>query len=312
MTPSTVQINYLEIKSEMDKATLPQLVNSPYVTSQLKPEMIETFKSNFMVLISDPKIAEALKKADRFSIMTSLLNLTKDGLSINPYDKEAAIVDYGGRAVAVPMAKGKIKKMQANGIINRIQYLEIVYQGDVCTNKNGIWEHSINIARSDDAKMLGVLLIVLMPDRTYKSKFVMAKEVNKRKAKSKMPGIWKDWEEEMWKKTAVNMFEKEIGGKAQFDYKYEGDEDSEDETTDTNHEVVEQEPLIQDPILVDTLNQLIESEIEDEKIREILKGKMASMDDVQLQSSIEKMNEAKAKKEAAKTEEAPEENEPPI
>lgn len=318
MTPSTALISLDKIKEEMNKASLPSLVNSQYISTQLglhyasksnKEELINKFKENYLILVSDETVIKALGNADKFSIITSLMNITKDGLSINPYDKEAAIVNYGGKAVAVPMAKGKIKKLQNSGVIQRIQYLEIVYLGDVCTNKNGIWEHSINIARADDAKMLGVLLIMLMTDNTLKSKFVSAKEVNKRKEKSKMPNIWKEWTEEMWKKTAINMFEKEIGGKPQFEFIKEDELEDIQDTNYTMEEQVQEVEVLQDLGLRQQLDDLILEKIIPQVDEDRLLSKIDSMTNEQMQKTIDALEVRRIAKMAP---EAKEENEPPI
>lgn len=325
-TPSTTLLSLDKVKEKMNGQSLPALVNSDYISTALglhyannakKEELIEKFKANYLILMSDEAVVKSLANADKFSIITSLLNITKDGLSINPYDKEAAIVNYGGKAVAVPMAKGKIKKLQNTGVIQRIQYLEIVYQGDVCTNKNGIWEHSINIARSDDAKMLGVLLIMLMSDNTLKSKFVSAKEVNKRKEKSKMPNIWKEWTEEMWKKTAINMFEKEIGGKPQFEFIKEDDEFEEQETQEANYSMEEQNQeaqVMQDMELRQKLDVLILEKLIPQVDEDRLLSKIDSMNDDAMRRTIDALEIRKALKEKLDLvpQENKKENEPPI
>jgi len=320
MTPSNVIISLDKVKDEMNKASLPSLVNNQYITTQLglhfkvnKEEMIDKFKANYLVLVSDPQVLAALGNADKFSIITSLLNITKDGLSINPYDKEAAIVNYGGKAVAVPMAKGKIKKLQNTGVITRIQYLEIIYQGDLCTNKNGIWEHSINIVRADDAKMLGVLLIMLMPDNTLKSKFVSAKEVNKRKEKSKMKGsIWVEWVEEMWKKTAINMFEKEIGGKPQFQFINESEIEEHDTENiqETNYIVATEDVIVQSLEIRAILDSLILEKIIPQVDEDRLLSKLESMTDEQMNRTIQALEARKEAKEVIEVKVS--ENEPPI
>lgn len=248
MKPSMILNNLDKVQEEMKKWTLPQLVNHEYVSTQLglffkhdAAAIINQFKSNYLVLISDPEVKKTLEGCDKFSILNSLICLTKDGLSIHPYDKEAAIVPFKIKgvktAVAMPMARGRVKKMQHQGIIVRIQYLEVVYDCDECSNVNGIWEHSINLKRTDEDEPLGVLLMVLMPDNTIKSKYVRMSEIEKRQDTSEFPEMWDKWPEEMWKKTVINMFEKEIGKKPLFNFVQEKITQDEEEVQETNYSV---------------------------------------------------------------------------
>ncbi len=294
-TPTTALLNLDKVRETMNTMSLAELVNHDFIRIQLSlsfgamgSHKIEQFKSNYLVLVSDPKIIERLKNVDNFSLLNSLISLTKDGLSINPLDKEAVIANYNGRAVPIATAKGKVKKMQQNGIIDRIQYLELIYENDQVSNKNGVWEHSINIKRPDDEPAIGVLLMALMPDSTIKSKFVRASEIKKRQDKAPFPEIWKEWPEEMWKKTAINMFEKEIGFKPVFlfhkEEEAEGDFNSQQFTQDTNYssdipdgdntEPVAPEIITQDPKRLEELNKLLSEKLltdhEEAKLRSVL------------------------------------------
>lgn len=324
-TPSTTLARLDKVKAEMQKTNLTELVNHDYIKHQLGlhygndgAKKIEQFKANYLVLMSDPTVAKNLENADKFSILNSLLCLTKDGLSINPMDKEAAIVNYGGKAVAIPMVKGKIKKMQQNGVIDRIQYLEVVYEGERCVNKNGVWEHEVNIGLTGKEKKQGVLLMVLMPDRTVKSKFVRAFEIAKRKEKSKMAAMWTQWEEEMWKKTAINMFEKEIGSKPLFHFVDERNEDfdqgptediASEEVSQPEEEVQEAEVVRQDPLLIKNLDELIAENLLTETELSKLSSKKHELNDEQLSSWIRALTN---RKEIRGSRPQPQENQPPI
>lgn len=291
-TPSTTLMKLDKVRAKMADMSLSELVNHEYIQNQLSlfygsanaQKEIEQFKSNYLVLVSDASVQKALAGADNFSILNSLICLTKDGLSINPYHKEAVIVNYGGRAMPLATAKGKVKRMQQSGIITRIQYLEVIYEGDKVSNKNGVWEHEINITRADDAKKLGVLLIALFPDGTMKSKFVRASDVVKRQAKAPFPEIWSEWPEEMWKKTAINMFENEIGAKPLLWYTPEEDQPEEENFIPQNNNnitasseeppIQQAEVIVQDAIKLETLKQLVAKKLlkpnEEKKFNEAL------------------------------------------
>jgi len=267
-----------KVKQEMNNTALPQLVNHPYISNQLKvffgenksEKVINTFKSNFMVLITDDTVQKTLEKADKFTVVQSLINLTKDNLSINPHDKESCIVAYGSKAVAIPMWRGKLKRMQETGVIQYLDYLECVYSTDKFSNNMGKFQHEINYKRPANDTIIGVLLVALMPDGRSRAKFVLSKDIEKRRTKSKMPNIWKEWTDEMYKKTAITIFEGEIGKRSlEYSEQYENEEEEENQTQDVTYteaepqaqevEVMEAEVFEQDVILRSQLDSLIEN-----------------------------------------------------
>jgi recombination protein RecT len=279
MTPTETEIRLDIAKTQINNLSLPEIVNHPFIINQLKAHFANTkeldttiaqFKANYTVLVSDENVKKSIGNADKFTVVQSLISLTKDGLSISPYDKECCIVNYGGKAVAIKTWRGKLKILKETGTIKYLDYLEIVYVGDSVKNVNGKFEHSININRTEGTQKIGVLLIARMPDGRDRGKYVSAYDILKRKKKSKMAAIWAEWEEEMWRKTAVNIFESEIGVSRHINHSDEYEDESyeqEEETPIVDANIVSEhqeqpEPEIlaeqvQDSILRETLDKLV-------------------------------------------------------
>jgi len=319
-----------KVKTDINKLALPEIVNHPYIANQLKvffgekksEKVINTFKSNYMVLVSDETVKKTLANADKFTVVQSLINLTKDNLSINPHDKESCIVSYAGKAVAIPMWRGKLKRMQETGVIQYLDYLECVYATDKFSNNMGKFTHEINYKRPDNDKIIGVLLVALMPDGRSRAKFVLSKDIEKRRLKSKMPNIWREWTDEMYKKTAITIFEGEIGKRSlEYSEQYETqDEDEVEEpvTVDQETEYVEEAQeaeevpeVFQDEILRSQLDQLVESSgVLTPKEVEGLSEVIDTLDDTMLMKWISAINARVEKRE--KESAVVNKNEPPI
>lgn len=257
-TPSAALIKLDEVRNEINKSDYDKSVNHSFITNQftsffddakLAKSKLETFKANYLILISDKDIAKTIEKADKFAVIQSLINLSKDNLSINPYDKEACVVNYGGKIIGMPMAKGKIKRMQEKGAIKYIDLLEVVYDCDKITNVNGRYTFSKNLTPPDKVKRIGVLLIAIMTDGNQRHKFVTMKDVELRRTHAPSKAIWDKWTDEMYRKTAINIFEKEIGV-----------------TTLLYSEFHEEEPIQQDEQVSETTEQETAEDIPHEDI----------------------------------------------
>lgn len=336
-TPENTLMLLPKLKEEFSKKSLPELAEHPFIANQLgiyfgegekSKKIINQFKVNYMILVSDPDQQKNLSGCDHFSMVQSLINLAKDNLSINPADKESCIVKYGTKAVGIPMWRGKLKRMQERGIIRYFDYLEVVYDCDIIDDMgNGKFTHKPKSDRPTNAKMLEVVMIAVMPDGRPRFKRIKRESIIKRQAKSKMPGIWKEWPEEMWRKTAIGIFEGEIGVKALHfqDPEEDGIEEegseaktSNDWTNDPVSDVGFQDanvvddptPEAQDILLRTTLDGM--KGLLEEKDRSRLEQKIDEMTDEDLQKSIDGIRAMLAKKESPKPEpEAVQEQEVP-
>jgi recombinational DNA repair protein RecT len=355
------------VRSEINKRELSTLVDHPFVIGQLSTyfgnsekaiSIIKQFKINYMVLVSDPDIKKTLEGCDHFSMVQSLIALSKDNLSINPSDKESCIVKFGGKAVAIPMWRGKVKRMQEKGIIRYINYFEIRYSSDGFIDKgNGKFVHykkeiipefcltvnniktfpsengtiltfnelnakptlkKVSLIKTGDIisdikgnkhpvtkisyepNMLEVLMEVIMPDGRPRYKRVSNASILKRQAKSKMQNIWNEWPEEMWKKTAIGIFENEIGVRTpQFaehieeeEEEFEQEQTQESNVTDvtTPEEVTEAEVIEEQDILLRSKLDELKEQL-GQVTRDRLELTIDSLNNEQLQASINGIQE---------------------
>ena len=356
------------VRSEINKRELSTLVDHPFVIGQLSTyfgnsekanSIIKQFKINYMVLVSDPDIKKTLAGCDHFSMVQSLIALSKDNLSLLPSDQESCIVKFGGKVKGIPMWRGKLKRMQEKGVVRYINYFEIRYSSDgfidkgngkfvhhkkkiipeFCLTTNNIktfpledgtiWTFNNSNAKlilkkvslikigdiisdpegnkhpvtkiSYEPNMLEVLMEVIMPDGRIRYKRVDASNVTKRQAKSKMPNIWKEWPEEMWKKTAIGIFEGEIGVRTlQF---AEHIEEEEEEDDDNQQEESEQEQPqesnapeeVTEAQVIEEQDILLRSRLDElkESLGQITKDRLEltidSLNNEQLQASIDEI-----------------------
>ncbi len=218
--PSTDIIKLEQLRAEINKSDYAKIVDLPYIVKQFENSYdnpveakvkLDQFRNNFMVMVHDKDVAKTIVGADKFSLLNSLINLAKDNLSINPSDKEACIVNYGGKIVGMAMSKGKIKRMQEKGTIKYVKLLETVWDCDKITEVNGTMTFSRNFNPPKTAQRIGAVLMVIMNDGKERHKFVSKRDIELRREHAPSKNIWNKWTDAMYQKTVVNMFEKEIG-----------------------------------------------------------------------------------------------------
>jgi hypothetical protein len=219
---------------------------------------------------------ENIKKCSALSVQSALLTILGNGLSLSPIRKEATIIPRKKKnsdimiATVSVMYGGAIKMMTDAKIISHIKCNEIVYDCDIFTCRNGIYNHEKVMKRPLGAVKEGVFLIAVLNNKQEKHIYVDADELAKRKAKSKTQYMWNDWEDQFWKKTAIHeLFKYLPKNKATESIEQVLHDDIEDiENTydvkldsNTQSETIEPDIIepkeIQDPMLLDTLNSLI-------------------------------------------------------
>lgn len=335
MNPIDTSIKLVKVRDEMQSLTPEQLVDHPYISNQLdiyfgvkeSKKIIGQFKANFMIMVTNPDIKKNLIGCDHFSMVQTLIGFAKDNLSLNPSDKECCIVKFGNKAVGIPMWRGRLKRMQERGAIKYIDYIEIRYRSDKFTDLgNGKFDHKINDKRPANDEMVEVLMVVIMPNNASKYKRVSGIDIAKRQKKSPMQNIWKEWAEEMWKKTAINIFESEIGvPKMESDI---DDSELEEQVQNIDTEQYEQHEQpeeannnVQEADVVEEQDVLLRNQLEGLKgllpddRRAVLESKIHTFTNRQLQDSIDHIKETlkKVKEDyEAKKEEAKKENESPL
>ncbi len=266
----------------------------------------------FKELLAGPN-GEKLKQCSTLSIQSSLLTLLSDNLSLSPSLQECTIVPIYSKATNSTIAKpwvmysGKVKMLCQAKAISHIKCNEVVYEGDLITCTNGVYMHTKNFSRPDDAKRIGVLLIAVLPNRQERHVWLDKNELAKRKESSRNKSLWEQWTDQFWKKTAIHeLFKYLPKSKMSSDFieKFENDElqeydasQEQGETIDTTHTSVVEPTNVaateQDPIMVETLASLIEehgSELMNADQIKYVSDNRAIFTNEQLASMIEHIN----------------------
>ncbi|MBT9385507.1 recombinase RecT [Pseudooceanicola sp. CBS1P-1] len=183
----------------------------------------DAFRNAAVIAAQDnPKILTC----DQASVFKSIRTLAAAGLV--PDGREAALVPFrtkdGEKCQAMPMVFGLIKMVRRSGTVKDIR-AHIVYQREVDDGRftyvvgdDERLEHN-PILFGDRGPAVGTYAIATLTDGSKVREFMAAEDVDKvRRAgssqkvyeKGKRPtvseqplGIWKDWSEEMWKKTVI-------------------------------------------------------------------------------------------------------------
>ena len=183
----------------------------------------DAFRNAAVIAVQDnPKILSC----DQSSVFKSIRTLAAAGLV--PDGREAALVPFrtkeGEKCQAMPMVFGLIKMVRRSGTVKDVR-AHIVYQKEFDEGRFnyviGDDEHLEHtpILFGDRGEAIGVYAIATLNDGSKVREFMAAGDVDKvRRAgasqkiykKGERPktsdeplGIWKDWSEEMWKKTVI-------------------------------------------------------------------------------------------------------------
>ncbi len=253
--------------------------------------------------------AEKLRQCTTLSIQSAMLTLFSDNLSLSPSLQECTLVPIWSKATNSMVAKpwvmyaGKIKMLCQARAISHIKCNEVVFEGDILMCTNGVYTHTKNFAKSDDAKRMGVLLIAVLPNGQERHVWLDKNELAKRRAVSKNQSLWDQWTDQFWKKTAVHELFKylpkskmimDIKDKFESEELTMYEEDSSHQTVEATHQVVvpEEQPT-QDPILIQMLSELIEehgSKLMTADQIENVRQNMVSYTNEQTTATIQHMN----------------------
>lgn len=173
----------------------------------------EAFRNAAIVAVQDNP---GILRCDKSSVFRAIRRLAACGLV--PDGNEAAIVPFSGKAQAMPMVRGIIKTARNSGEISSL-WAEVVYEGETID----VWiedgERRFNhkfdpLSRGGD--VIGVYAVAKLKDGTVEFESMGKEQIEKRRRassnqKSPTPtGVWKDWYEEMAKKTAIRSIAKRL------------------------------------------------------------------------------------------------------
>jgi recombination protein RecT len=160
----------------------------------------------------------AIMNCERNSLFAACLKSAQDGLL--PDGKEAALVsfrDKAGNSIAtyMPMVAGILKKVRNSGELSSITS-QIVYEKDPfkywVDEKGEHLNHEPNIMSPDRGGPVGVYALATTKDGAVYIEVLTFEDIEKirNSSRSKDSGPWKDWPEEMARKSAIRRLSKRL------------------------------------------------------------------------------------------------------
>jgi recombination protein RecT len=170
-----------------------------------------------------------LYACERRSLFMALVKCAQDGLM--PDGTEAAIVPYKTKAQYIPMFQGLLKKFRNSGQFKWIK-ADVVYDGEFYEHwideTGEHFKHVPNSDLADPSKIKRVYAVATTKDGGFFVEDMSLKQINKRKAMSKASrddAPWKQWPEEMMKKTALRALSKILPKSSDLDAFIQRDEE---------------------------------------------------------------------------------------
>jgi recombination protein RecT len=157
---------------------------------------------------------EYLLAADRGTLYTATLQCASDGLL--PDGRDAALVAYGNKVQYLPMVAGILKRMRNSGDLKEIS-AHCVRENDEFDYQLGDNEsifHRPLIGGDDRGEIIMTYCVAKTNDggifREFMDEAAIAKVRSVSQAGSKNKGPWKDWPEEMRKKSVIRRIAKRM------------------------------------------------------------------------------------------------------
>lgn len=185
--------------------------------TQYAPEFAKALPSHIPVdkfirvvqtaVAATPKLLEA----DRRSLFSACAKAASDGLY--PDGREAALVSYGATVQYMPMIYGILKKIRNSGELHSIT-AQIVHKNDVFkfwVDTDGEHLNHEPMMFGDRGEIIGVYALAKCKDGIY-FEVMTAEQIEQVKSvsRSKGQGPWKEWPEEMAKKTVLRRLSKRL------------------------------------------------------------------------------------------------------
>lgn len=197
--------NLVEIKKHLaNPAALGQFKLA--LPAHITPEKFQ--RVAMTALLNNPDIADCTPG----SVMNALMKCAQDGLL--PDGREAALVKYSGNAQYMPMVYGLIKRMRNSGEVKAVNAY-IVYEQDIFDYEivNGVESirHKPAIT-GNRGEMLLTYAVIMLSDGTPHIEVMMKADVDRARNAGKAANgpAWKNWYEEMAKKTVIHRAAKRV------------------------------------------------------------------------------------------------------
>jgi recombination protein RecT len=174
--------------------------------AHIPPERFQ--RAALTALTNSPDIGQCTKE----SVFNALMKCAQDGLI--PDNREAAIVKYGQVATYMPMVYGLIKRMRNSGEVKSVNAY-IVYANDVFDYEiiNGVqnFRHKPCL-EAERGEMILTYAVITLADGTPHVEVMMRADIEKARnaGKASQGPAWKNWYEEMAKKTVIHRAAKRV------------------------------------------------------------------------------------------------------
>jgi recombination protein RecT len=216
----TVAIAPIEVVRRELTAMSPQfaMVLPPHVTPEKFTRVVVTAVQKLPVLLN----------ADRHTLYGAAMAAAQDGLL--PDGREGAIVPFKGQCQWMPMVKGILKTVRNSGELASIA-AEVIYAADrfrYWVDADGQQlEHEPALFVEDRGEILGVYAIAKTKDGDVYVEAMTRLQVEKVRSvsRAKDSGPWKDWWEEMAKKTVIRRLAKRLPSSTDIERVIERDND---------------------------------------------------------------------------------------
>lgn len=176
-------------------------------------------KVNFVKLVGEEKYlkevifavqtvrdSNALQKCAPNSLKNAIMNIALTGASLNPTLQQAYLIPRAGKCCLDFSYRGLCKIATDSGGVYDID-ATVVHEKDVFDYEMGLepyLKHKPSLDPDPGAPIYVYAVAILPPGNIKKFIVLNKKEIEKvKKTSQAKSGPWVDWEEEMWRKTAV-------------------------------------------------------------------------------------------------------------
>jgi recombination protein RecT len=163
------------------------------------------------VVITAANMNPALLDADRRSLLGACVKCAADGLL--PDGREAALVMFGQRVQYMPMLAGLIRRARNSGEIAGI-VVEVVYEADEFSRTPDDFDRPVRHVPpklgADRGAPIGAYALVKLRDGTVMHEVMDIKQIEavRSVSRAKNAGPWKDWWDQMARKTVFRRLAK--------------------------------------------------------------------------------------------------------
>lgn len=193
-TAVTIREQRTELSTQLDArlATVRDMLPQNYSIARFKAVAMNTVAKS-----------PALLDCDRGKLLLAFLRIAEMGLE--PTAGQVSIIPYGKEPQVIVEYGGKLQLLYNSGIVKDIN-VEVVREGDKFKRTGGdnpSFRHEM-LSKTGD-KLVGVYAVARLTSGGVVRVYCDANQVAKHKACSRAKnGPWQDWEEEMWRKTALH------------------------------------------------------------------------------------------------------------